>query len=171
MLYYLCLIFHSLYRYLYKSITMNNPSGGDRIPVDLFQILEDDAVKVLHSICQQIWETQQWPQDTKMSVFITIPKKGNARECSNYHIIALISYASRLCSKSFKLGFSSMWTKNFQMFNLNLEKAMERKSNCHNSLNHRESKRIPEKHLLLLHGLHWSLSLCSSQHTMENSLR
>ena len=77
------------------SITMNKASGGDGIPVDLFQILKDD-VKVLHSICQQVWKTQQWPQDWKMSVFIPIPKKGNAKECSNYRTIALISHASKL---------------------------------------------------------------------------
>ena len=68
-----------------ESITTNKASGGDRIAVELFQILKDDAVKVLHSICQQIWKTQQWPQDRKRSVFIPIPKKGNAKECSNYH--------------------------------------------------------------------------------------
>ena len=79
-----------------KSITTNKTSGGDRIPVDLFQILKDDAVKVLHSICQQIWKTQQWPQDWKSSVFIPIPKKGNAEECSNYCTIALISHASKV---------------------------------------------------------------------------
>ena len=72
------------------SITMNKASGGDGIPVELIQILKDDAVKVLHSICQQIWKDQQWPQDWKRSVFIAIPKKGNAKEYSNYHIIALI---------------------------------------------------------------------------------
>ena len=70
------------------NITMNKASGGDGIPVELFQIPKDDAVKVLHSICQQIWKTQQWPQDWKRSVFIPIPKKGNAKECSNYHTIA-----------------------------------------------------------------------------------
>ena len=75
---------------------MNKASGGDGIPVELFQILKDDAVKVLHSICQQIWKTQQWPQDWKRSVFIPIPKKGNAKECSNYHTIALISHASKV---------------------------------------------------------------------------
>ena len=73
-----------------ESITMNKASGGDGIPVELFQILKDDAVKALHSICQQIWKTQQWPQDSKRSVFIPIPKKGNAKECSNYCTIALI---------------------------------------------------------------------------------
>ena len=74
-------------------------SGGDGMPVELFQILKDDAVKVLHSICQQIWETQQWPQDWKRSVFIPIPKKGNAKECSNYRTIALISYTSKVMLK------------------------------------------------------------------------
>src|SRR5574340_537196 len=75
------------------SITTNKASGGDGISVELFQILKDDAVKVLHSICQQIWTTHQWPQDWKRSVFISILKKGNAKECSNYRIIALISHA------------------------------------------------------------------------------
>ena len=82
-----------------ESITMNNASGGDGIPVELFHILKDDAVKVLHSICQQIWKTQQWPRDLKMSVFIPIPKKGNAKECSNYCTIALISHASKVMLK------------------------------------------------------------------------
>ena len=78
-----------------ESITMNKASGGDGIPVELFQILKDDAVKLLRSICQQIWKTQQWPQDWKRSVFLPIPKKGNAKECSNYHTFALISHASK----------------------------------------------------------------------------
>ena len=78
------------------SITTNKPSGGDRIPAELFQILKDDAVKVLHSIGQQTWKTQQWPQDWKRSVFIPIPKKGNAKECSNYHTTALISHTSEV---------------------------------------------------------------------------
>ena len=78
---------------------MNKASGGDGIPVELFQILKDDAVKVLHSICQQIWKTQQWPQDWKKSAFIPIPKKGNAKECSNDHTITLISHASKVMLK------------------------------------------------------------------------
>ena len=78
---------------------MNKVSGGDGIPVELFQMLKDDAVKVLHSICQQIWKTQQWPQDWKRSVFIPISKKGNAKECSNYCTIALISHASKVMLK------------------------------------------------------------------------
>ena len=78
---------------------MNKASGGDRIPTELFQILKDDAVKVLHSICQQMWITQQWPDNWKWLVFITIPKKGNAKECPNYHTIALISHASKVMLK------------------------------------------------------------------------
>ena len=80
-------------------ITVNKASGGDQILVELFQIQKDDAVKALHSICQQIWKTQQWPQEWKMSVFIPIPKKGNAKECSNYCIIALVSHASKVMLK------------------------------------------------------------------------
>ena len=82
-----------------ESITTNKASGGDGIPVELFQILKDDTVKVLHSIGQQIWKTQQWPQDWKRSVFIPIPKKGNDKECSNYHTIAVISHASKVMLK------------------------------------------------------------------------
>ena len=81
------------------NMTTNKAREGDRIPVELFQILRDDAVKVLHSLCQQIWKTPQWPQDWKRSVFILIPKKGNAKECSNYHTIALISHTSKVVLK------------------------------------------------------------------------
>ena len=82
------------------SITMNKASGGDGIPAELFQILKDETGKVLHSTSQQTWKTQQWPQDSKMSVFIPIPKKGNAKECSNYRTIALISHASKVINPS-----------------------------------------------------------------------
>ena len=99
-----------------ESITTNKASGGNGIPVELFQILKDDAIKVLHSICQQIWKTRQWPQDWKRYVFIPIPKKGNAKECSNYSTVALISYSSKVMLKilqnslqnSLKPGLSSM---------------------------------------------------------------
>ena len=90
-----------------SSITMNKPSGGERIPAELFQILKGDAVKVLHSICQQIWK-KQWPQDWKKSIFIPIPKKGNAKECSNYRTIALISHTSKVMLKILQPGFNSM---------------------------------------------------------------
>ena len=82
-----------------KNITRNKASGGDGIPVELFQILEDDAVNVPHSICQQVWKSQQWPRDWKRSVFIPIPKKGNAKECSNYRTTALISHACKVMLK------------------------------------------------------------------------
>ena len=94
-----------------ESITTNKASGGDGIPVKLFQTLKDDAVKVLHSVCQQIWKTQQWQQDWKRSVFIPIPKKGNAKECSNYHTIALISHASKIMLKILQDTFRK--TKSF----------------------------------------------------------
>ena len=99
---------------------MNKANGCDVITIELFQILKDDAVKVLHSICQQIW-----PQDWKRSVFIPIPKKGNAKECSNYCTIALISHTRWVMLKIPKPGFSNTWTMKFQMFKLVLEKAEE----------------------------------------------
>ena len=96
-------------KWVIGSITTNKASGGDGIPVELFQILKDDAVKVLHSICQQIWKTQQWPQDWKRSVFIPAPKKSNAKECSHYRTIAHSSHTlAKQCSKFSKPGFSSM---------------------------------------------------------------
>ena len=104
---------------------MNKASGGDRIPAELFQILKEDAVKVLHSIYQQIWKTQQWPQEWKRSVFIPIPKKGNAKECSNYHTIALISHASKVMLKILQARLQQYVTMNLQMFQLVLEKAEE----------------------------------------------
>ena len=87
------------FKWALESITTIKGNGGDGISDELFQILQDDAVKMLHSICQQIWKTQQWPQDWKRSVFIPIPKKGNAKECSNYRTIALISHASEVMLK------------------------------------------------------------------------
>ena len=92
-------IFEREVKWASGSITTNKASGGDGIPVELFQILKDDAVKVLHSICQQIWKTQQWPQDWKRSAFIPVPKKGNAKECSKHHTIAVISHASKVMLK------------------------------------------------------------------------
>ena len=114
---------------------MNKASGGDGIPVELFQILIDDAVKVLHSMCQQIWKTQQWPQDWKRSVLIPIPKKGNAKECSNYHTIALISYASKEMLKILQARLQQYLTRELPdvqagfiylfIFKLDLEKTEE----------------------------------------------
>ena len=106
-----------------ERITKNTASGGDGIPVELFQILKDDAVKVLHSICQQIWKTQQWPQDWKRAVFIPISKKGNAKECSNYRTIALISHASKVMLKILQDKLQQYVNCEFQMFKLDLKKA------------------------------------------------
>ena len=106
-----------------RIITTNRANGGDGIPVELFQIRKDDAVKVLHSICQQIWKTQQWPQDWKRSVIIPIPKKSNAKECSNYCTIALISHASKVMLKILQVRLQQHVS--FQIFKLVSEKAEE----------------------------------------------
>ena len=107
------------------SITTNKASGSDAIPVELFQILKDSAVEVLHSVCQQILKTLQWPQDSKRSVFIRIPKKGNAKECSNYCTVALISHASKVLLKILQARLQQYVNLNFLMFKLVLEKAEE----------------------------------------------
>ena len=104
---------------------MNKASGGDGIPVELFQILKDDAVKLLHSICQQIWKTQQWPQDWKRSVFIPIPKKGNAKECSNYRTIALISHASKIMLKILQVRLQKYMNRELPDVQAGFKKAEE----------------------------------------------
>ena len=104
---------------------MNKASGGDRIPAELFQILKDDAMKVLHSIWQQIWKTQQWPQDQKRSIFIPIPNKGNVKGYSSYHTITLISHARKVMLKILQAMFQKYVNEEFQMFKLDLEKAEE----------------------------------------------
>ena len=106
-----------------ESITTNKASGGDGIPVELFQILGDDTMKVLHSICQQIWKTQQWPQDWKRSIFIPVPKKGNAKECSNYRTIALISHASKVMLKSLQARLQQYVNRELPDVQAVLEKA------------------------------------------------
>ena len=112
-------------KWAFGSITTHKASGGDGILVEGFQILKYDVVKVLHSICQQIWKTQQWPQDWKRSVFIPIPKKGNAKECSNYHTIALISHVSKVMLKILQGRLQQYMKVNFQLFMLDLEKTEE----------------------------------------------
>ena len=104
---------------------MNKSRRSDGIPSELFQILKDDVLKVLHSICQQIWKTQQWPQDWKRSVFIPIPRKDKAKECPNCHTIALISHASKVMLKILQAKLQQYVNVNFQMFKLVLEKAEE----------------------------------------------
>ena len=126
-------------------------SSGDGIPVELFQILKDDAVKVLHSICQQIWKTQQWPQDWKSSVFIPIPKKGNAKECSNYHTIALISHASKVMLKILQARLQQYMNCELPDVQAGFRRQRNQGSNCQHPLDHGKSKRAPEKNLFLLY--------------------
>ena len=104
---------------------MNKASEGVGIPVELFQILKDDAMKVLHSICQQIWKTQQWPQDWKKAIFIPIPKKGNAKECSNYHTIALISLVNKVMLKIIQARLQQYVNRELPGAQMNLERAEE----------------------------------------------
>ena len=129
---------------------MNKASGGDGIPVELFKILKDDAVKVLHSVCQQIGKTQ-WPQDWKRPLFIPIPKKHNAKECSNYHTIALISHASKVMLNILLPAFNSTRTVNFQMFKLDLEKAEEPEIKFPTSAESSKKQESSRKHLILLY--------------------
>ena len=144
-----------------ESITTNKASGGDGIPVELFQILKDDAVKVLHSICQQIWKTQQWPQDWKRSVFIPIPKKDNAKERSNYRTIALMSHASKIMLKILQIRLQQY--VNYQMFKLVLEKAEEPEIKLPTSTGSWTKQESSRKHLFLLYWLCQSLWLCGPQ--------
>ena len=126
--------------------------GGDRIPTELFQILKDDAVKVLHSISQQIWKTQQWPQDWKRSVFILILKKGNAKECSNYHTTVFTSHASKVIAQNPSSQALAVCKQRTSRCMSQVSKRQQsQRSNCQNSLDHGESKQVPENHLLLLH--------------------
>ena len=131
-----------------ESITMNKASGGDGIPVELFQILKDAAVKVLHSVCQQIWNTQQWPQDWKRSVFIPISKKGNAKECSNYHTIAVISHASKVMLKILQAMLQQY--VNRELPDIQPGKAEEPEMKLPTFAGS-SKKRVPEKHLFLLY--------------------
>ena len=135
-----------------ESITTNKASGGDGIPVKLFQILKDDAVKVLHSICQQIWKTQQWPQDWKRSVFIPIPKKGKVKECSNYCTIALISHASQVLLKILQARLQQYVNCELPDDQASFRKGRGIRDQIANIRYIIEkSKRVPEKHLFLLY--------------------
>ena len=131
---------------------MNKASGGDGILAELFQILKEDAVNTLHSLCQQIWKTQQWPQDWKRSVFIPIPNKGNAKECSNYHIVELISYTNKTVHKILQARLQQYVNQKPPDVQMDLEKGEEfRDQIANNCCIIEKSKRVPEKHLLLLH--------------------
>ena len=150
-------------KWILGSITINKASGGDGIPVELFQILKDEAVRVLHSICQQIWKTQQWPQDWKRSMFIPIPEKGNAEQCSNYCTIELISHASKVMIKIFQARLKQ-YLNCVQMFKLDLEKAEEPEINFPTSLKKQEISRktstallITSKPLTVNHNKLWKI--------------
>ena len=131
---------------------MNKANGGDGIAAEVFQILKDDAVKVLHSICQQIWKTQQWPQYWERSVFIPIPKKGNAKECSNYCTIVLISHASKVLLTILQASLQQYVNQELPDAQTGLRKGRgtrDQIANIHWII--KKSKRIQEKHLLLLY--------------------
>ena len=134
-----------------ESITMNKASGGDGIPAELFQILKDDAVKVLHSICQQIWKTQQWPQDWKRSVFIPTPKKGNAKECSNYCTTALISHASKVMLRILQARLQQYVNCELPDVQAGFRKGRRTRDQIANIYWIIEKARVPEKHLFLLY--------------------
>ena len=134
-----------------ESITMNKASGGDGIPVELFQILKDEAVNVLHSICHQIWKTQQWPQDWKRSVFIPIPKKGNAKECSNYHTIALSSHASKVMLKILQARLQHYVNHELPDVQAGFRKGRGTRDQIANIWWIIKKSRVPEKHLFLLY--------------------
>ena len=133
------------------SITTNKASGGNGIPVELFQILKDDAVKVLHSICQLIWKTQHWQQDWKRSVFIPIPKKGNAKECSNYHTIALISHTSKVTLKILQARLQQYVNYELPDVQAGFRKARGTRDQIANICWIIKKSRVPEKHLFLLY--------------------
>ena len=132
------------------SITTNKASGGDEIPVELFQILKDDAVKVLHSLCQQIWISQQWPQDWKRSVFIPIPKKGNAKECSNYCTIALISHA-KVMLKILQARLQQYVSRELPDVQADFRKGRRTRDQVANIRWIIEKTRVPEKFIFLLY--------------------
>ena len=138
-------------KWVLGSITINKASGGDGIPVELFQILKDDDVKVLHSICQQIWKTQQWPQNWKRSVFIPIPKKGNAKECSNYHTISLISHASKVMLKILQAGLQQYMNCECPDVQAGFRKGRGTRDQITNIRCIIKKVRVPKKHLLLLY--------------------
>ena len=150
---------------------MNKASGCDGIPVELFQILKDDAVKVLHSICQEIWKTQQWPQDWKRSVFIPIPKNGNAKNVQTTTQLYSSHMLAKQCSKFSKPGFNRMCTKTSRCSSWIWKRQRNQRSNCQHTLDHWKSKRVSEKHLFLLYKLCQSLWLYGSRQTVENSER
>jgi len=153
------------------SITTDKASEDDGIPAKLFQILKYDAMKVLHSICQQILKTQQWPQDWKRSVFIPIPKKGNAKECSNYCTVALISHVSKVMFKIPQARLQQYMNHELPDTQAGFRKGRGTRDQIANNCQIIEKARGPEKTLTSVHWLCQNLWLCGSQQTVENSSR
>ena len=140
------------FKWALGSITINKASGGGGIPVELFQILKADAVKVVHSICQKIWKTQKWPQDRKRSFFITITKKGNAKECSNYRTIAVISHASKVMLKINQAKLQQYVNREFPDVQAGFRKGRgtkDKTANIHWIIE--KARELEEKNLLLLY--------------------
>ena len=158
-------------KWAWESITTNKARGGGGIPVELFQILKEDAVKVLYSICQQIWKTQQWPQDWKRPVFIPILKKGNAKGCSNYSTIARISHATKVMLKILQARLHQYVNWELPDVQAGFRKDRGTRDQIANIGWIIEKARVPEQHLFLLYWLCQSLWLCGSQQTVENSER
>ena len=132
-------------KWAFGSITTNKARRGDGFPVELFQILNDDAVKVLHSICQQIWKTQQWPQDWKSSVFLPISKKGNAKECSNYHTVAHTSHACRVLLKFLQARLQQYMNLELPYVQAGFRKGRGTRSNCQHLLHHQKRQENSRK--------------------------
>ena len=143
-------ILESEVKWAFETITMNKASGGDGIPVKLFQILKDDAVKAQHSICQQIWKTQQWPQDWKRSVFIPIPMKGNAKECSNYRTIALLSHTNKVMLKILQARLQQYVNHKLPHVQVDFRKGRGTRDQIANIRWITKKARVSEKHLFLL---------------------
>ena len=152
------------------SITLNKVSGGDGIPIELLQILKDDAVKVLHSICQQIWKAQQWPPDWKRSVFIPIPKKGNAKECSNYHIIALISHASKVMLKFLQARLQQYMNRELPDVQAGFLKGRRSRYQITNICWIKKKAREFQNNIYFCF-INYTKCLCESQQTVGNSSR
>ena len=150
------------------SITTNKASGGDEIPVELFHILKDDAVKVLHSVCQQIWKIQQWPQDWKRSVFIPIPKKGNAKEYTNYLTVALISHTGKVELQTLQARLQQYMTQEIPYVQGGFRKGRRTRDQIANICWIIEKAREFQKNICFID---YSLWLCGSQQTVENSSR
>ena len=138
-------------RWALESITTNKARGGDGIPVELFQILKDDAMKVLHSICQQIWKTQQWPQNWKRSVFISVPRKGNGKECSNYCTIEIISHTNKVMLKILQARLQQYVNRELPDVQAGFRKGRGTRDQIANICWIMRKARVPEKHLFLLY--------------------